>query len=358
MSRVHASEVDFTRPPGVVDGAVMSAFRVPPEAAGQRLDIFLRDQLHRTSRTRAQWIVRASAYDTTGRKLDPNHRVQSEQRILLWRPPWDDTEAGFELPVLYEDEHLLAIDKPALLPVHPTARYYKNTVIKLLQAARPESEFLSLAHRLDRETSGVMLISKTRACDRAVKRLLENRVGIEKWYVALTWGIPDRGDGAKAFRHEQGIEIDSENPLRVKMRASNAPGAQHAATFFEVRDVRTRPGGRAYAWVHCALETGRQHQIRLHLTSLGAAVVGDKLYGPDERAFARAADGELTDGDRAVLEMERHALHAARLSLPHPMTGERLVVEAPVPNDMAEFWASLTFREEPCRDRSDRAPRE
>jgi 23S rRNA pseudouridine1911/1915/1917 synthase len=356
MSRLHASAVHCTRPPGVAEGAVMSAFRVPPEAAGQRLDVFLRDQLRRTSRTRAQWIVRASAYDATGRKLDPNHRVQSEQRILLWRPAWDETPAEFDLPVLYEDEHLLAIDKPALLPVHPTARYHKNTVIKLLQAARPHSEFLSLGHRLDRETSGVMLISKTRQCDRALKRQLARREGIDKTYVAITWGVPDRGDGAKAFRYVQGIELDPTNPLRVKMRTSEALGALHAATFIEVRHVRHAPRGRAYAWVQCGLETGRQHQIRVHLASLGASVVGDKLYGPDERAFARAADGELTAADLETLEMARHALHAARLELAHPVTGDRFVVEAPLPHDMAEFWASLTAPVEPCRGRPDRAP--
>ena len=333
----------------------MSAFRVPPEAAGQRLDVFLRDQLRRTSRTRTQLIVRASAYDATGRKLDPNHRVKSEQRILLWRPPWDETPAGFELPVLYEDEHLIAIDKPALLPVHPTARYHRNTVIKILQAARPESEFLSLGHRLDRETSGVMLISKTRACDRALKRQLERRQGIDKTYIAITWGVPDRGDGTTDFRWVQGMELDVTNPLGVKMRTSDGPGALHAATFIHVRHVREAPRGRTYAWVECGLETGRQHQIRLHLASLGASVVGDKLYGPDERAFARAADGELTAEDLETLEMARHALHAARLALAHPVTGDRLIVEAPLPRDMAAFWASLTVPAEPCPDRSDRA---
>jgi 23S rRNA pseudouridine1911/1915/1917 synthase len=94
--------------------------------------------------------------------------------------------------------------------------------------------------------------------------------------------------------------------------------------------------------VRCTLETGRQHQIRVHLATLGAPIVGDKLYGPDERAFARAADGELTAEDAARLELPRHALHAARLALPHPITGAPLAVEAPLPADMAGFWAALT----------------
>jgi 23S rRNA pseudouridine1911/1915/1917 synthase len=358
MSRLRASAIGFTRPPGMTNEAIVSVFRAPPEVEGQRLDVFMRDQLHRTSRTRAQSIVRASAYDAGGRKLDPNHRVRPHQHILLWRAPWDETPASIVLPVLYEDEYLFAIDKPALLPVHPTARYHRNTVIKVLQAARPDSEFLSLGHRLDRETSGVMLITKTRACDRALKKQLEMRRDIAKTYVALTWGVPDRGDGATSFRYLCKLEVDMANPLRVKMRTSDAPDALHASTFIDVAEVRSGRLGREYALVRCGLETGRQHQIRVHLASLRAPVVGDKLYGPDERAFARAADDELTVEDLEMLEMGRHALHAARLELAHPITGDLLVVEAPLPADMAEFWGSLKAPVEPCPNRVGPARRE
>ena len=344
MSRLRASDVTFVRPDGVVDGAIVSVFRVPPEGAGQRLDVFVHSQLHRTSRTRAQVIIRASAFDEAGRRLRSNDRVRSEQLVLLWRPPWDETPVPVDVPVVWEDEHLLAVDKPALLPVHPTARYHKNTLIKVLQAERPEAPFLSLGHRLDRETSGVILISKTRACDRALKRLLELREGVTKTYVALTWGVPDRGDGARSFRYERSMELDPTSAFGVKMRLREAPDALYASTVFTVDAVRKGPaanGRKVYALVRCGLETGRQHQIRLHLASLGAPVVGDKLYGPDERAFARAADGELTDVDLLRLEMPRHALHAAEIALPHPITGAPLALAAPLPPDMAEFWGAL-----------------
>ncbi|MGD0526410.1 MAG: RluA family pseudouridine synthase [Polyangiaceae bacterium] len=341
MTRVRGSAVRPPKPGAVADGSVVTVFRVPPEVAGQRVDVFVQSQLHRTSRTRAQAIVRASAYDGTGRKLGPNDRVRPAQEILLWRAPWDETPVPVDVPIVYEDEHLMAVDKPAMLPVHPTARYHKNTLIKVLQAERPDVAFLSLGHRLDRETSGVMIVTKSRACDRALKKQLQARVDIEKTYLALTWGVPDRGDGARSFRYERSMELDIEGTLRVKMKISDAPGALHAATVFEVVEVRRGPAG-AYALVKCSLETGRQHQIRLHLASLGAPVVGDKLYGPDERAFARAADGELTAADSAALELPRHALHAARLALPHPITGVPLVLEAPLPGDIADFWATLT----------------
>lgn len=352
MTRVRGSSDRHERPEGVAEGSVVTVLRVPPEVAGQRLDVFVQSQLKRTSRTRAQFIVRNSAYGSDGRKLAPNDRVRPEQHILLWRPPWDETPVPLPnggVPVLHEDEHLLAVDKPAMLPVHPTARYHRNTLIVVLKAQRPADEFLSLGHRLDRETSGVMLVSRTRACDRALKKQLEARKGIEKTYLALTWGVPDPGDGARRFRCERSLELDDASKLRVKMRVSDAPGALRAATVFEVLETRTRartgggaPGReRPYALVRCLLETGRQHQIRVHLASLGAPVVGDKLYGPDERAFARAADGELTEDDVTMLELPRHALHAARLALPHPITGAPLAVEAPLPADIAAFWSAL-----------------
>jgi 23S rRNA pseudouridine1911/1915/1917 synthase len=186
-----------------------------------------------------------------------------------------------------------------------------------------------------------MLVSKTKAFDRALKKQLAARHQVEKTYTAITWGLPDRGDGARAFRYVLGMQLDEHNRLGVKMRASDAPGALHAVTTFDVEAARRTRGGRLYARVKCGLETGRQHQIRLHLASLGAPVVGDKLYGPDDRTFARAADGELTPDDAEMLELPRHALHAARLALSHPITGAPLVIEAPLPRDMAEFWEAL-----------------
>jgi 23S rRNA pseudouridine1911/1915/1917 synthase len=342
MTRLRTFDATTLRPPGVAEDSIVSVFRVPPEVAGQRLDVFVHSQLHRTSRTRAQHIIRISAYDATGRRLKPNDRVRAEQHILLWRAPWDETPVPVDVPTLYEDEHLLAVSKPALLPVHPTARYHKNTLIKVLQASRPDCPFLSLGHRLDRETSGVILVSKTRQCDRALKKQLADRDDIEKTYVAVTWGAPDRGDGATRFRCERRLELDPTSELRVKMRIRESPEAIYASTIFDVEEVRRAPSGRAYAFIRCTLETGRQHQIRVHLASLGAPVVGDKLYGPDERAFARSADGELTAEDLVQLELPRHALHAARLSLAHPITGDRLVIEAPLPDDIADFWGGLS----------------
>ena len=343
MTRLRGDKDHWQRPAGVEEGAVVSVFRVPPESAGQRVDVFLQGQLKRTSRTRTQAIVKMSAFNDAGKRLRSNDRVQAFGHVLLWRAAWDEDPVPTEIPVLYEDPHFLAVNKPANLPVHPSARYHKNTLINLMKAERPKAH-LSLVHRLDRETSGVILVAKSPDFDRAMKRQLEMRDDVEKGYIALAWGVPTWPDGeatALAYRYACTMELDPVNPFRVKMRLGDGPDSLASATRFTIDEVR-RTGDRVYSRIRCDLETGRQHQIRVHLASLGAAIVGDKLYGPDEMLFARGVDGELTDDDVALLELPRHALHAARMAFTHPMTGERLVIEAPLPDDLSDFWTSLT----------------
>ncbi len=322
------TRVRVVRPPGIDPECIQRVLRVAPEHAGMRVDVFVQSQLRNTSRTRARVIVEKSGFTPDGRALRASERLAAEDRVVLWRPPWDETVDDLELPVLYEDEHLFAIDKPPLLAVHPSARYFASTVIKRLQAARP-GQFVSLLHRLDRETSGVLLVAKTPRTDSTFKRALELRDGIEKTYLAITWGVPPEGLVNRA------LEVDGDNPLRVKMRVADETGLD-ART-----DVTVLHGRAGYALVRARLLTGRQHQIRVHLASLGCPVVGDKLYGPDERMLARAADGELTDEDRARLELPRHALHAHRYELQHPITGAPLAIEAPLPEDLAAFWEGL-----------------
>jgi 23S rRNA pseudouridine1911/1915/1917 synthase len=331
-------EAPIVRPEGIPEDAILRVLRVPGELAGMRLDRFVQSQLRSTSRTRARAIVKRGAYSADGRARRPSERVRADERIALWRLPFEDTEGQAPLPILHEDPYLLVIDKPALVTVHPTARYHQNTVIKRLQAERPE-EFLALIHRLDRETSGILLLARSLEAERAFKRKLEERSlslegdearGVEKIYLALTHGVPPDG------LVDVPLEPDVDNPLRVKMRVASPGTGLESRTTLSVRESR---GG--YALVECALHTGRQHQIRLHLAHLGCPVVGDKLYGPDERLLARAADDELTEADLALLELPRHALHAHIYRMRHAVTGEPLEVIAPLPEDLAAFWAKL-----------------
>ena len=337
------------RPEGVAPDAVVSAFRVPPECAGMRLDRFVQSQLRRTSRTRTQLIIRVSAFARDGKPLRSSDRVKAEDHILLWRPPWDEDEVSTPLAVLYEDPHLLAIDKPPHVPVHPTARYYRSTVVKLLEALRPD-EKLYLAHRLDRETSGVLLLSRTAEADRAIKRIFAGETRgpgkvkkvavreIEKVYLAIVHGsvAEDR------FTSDLPLEEDPTSPLRVKMRIATEGEGLTARTHFEVIERRVRSGTEdRYSLVRCTLDTGRQHQIRVHLSAHGHAIVGDKLYGGDDGRFARGVDGELTDADRAALELDRQALHAHFLEVDHPIEDRRVSITAPLPSDMQSFWDAL-----------------
>ena len=325
----------------------MRVLRVPPEQAGTRVDVFVHSNLRNTSRTRAKAIVRNSAYSADGRRLKPSDRLRAEDRVVLWRPPFEEEMASVELGVLYEDAHLVVVDKPPLIAVHPTARYYHSTVLKRLEAQRP-GEFLSLVHRLDRETSGVLLLARSPEADRAFKMMFEDRSlaetgaagarrrpnqgsrPVEKIYLAVTAGIPAEG------MIDQPLEIDPRSPLRVKMRIARKNTGLEARTRVSV--VERRAG---HALVSCQIYTGRQHQIRVHLASVGCPVVGDKLYGPDDRLLARASDGQLTERDLALLELPRHALHAHKYSMCHAVTGTSLELLSPLAPDLAAYWHSL-----------------
>lgn len=335
-ARFRARRQGVSRPPGVDAEAVMRVLRVPPELAGTRLDRFLQTQLRATSRTRAQRIIAHSAFREDGQPLKKNHRLDAEERVVLWRPPWDGDDPEARLAIVYEDEALIAIDKPPFVAVHPTARHHRNTVAVIMAAQRPDDE-LTLIHRLDRETSGVLLLARTRAADRAVKLQFEERRDVDKRYLAIAWGWPTWD------RHlcELPLEPDADSPYRVQMRTA-APGqGLPSATTFEVLG-RRRAGERRYALLSCVIHTGRQHQIRVHARALGLPLVGDKLYGPDPSLHARGADGVLTADDLEQLELERQALHAAALGIDHPTTGARLTIEAPLHEDLQAFWDRLT----------------
>ncbi len=330
------------RPPGVADDAILRIIRVPPESQGMRLDRFLSGELRATSRTRAQAIIEASAFSWDGRRLRASERVRGEQQVVLWRPALDEEPAPHAIEVIFEDEQLLVVNKPPMMTVHPTARHHRHTVIKQLEESRP-GEYLSLIHRLDRETSGVLLIAKSKEADSKFKIQMEQRsrkaaraaergetsLGeADKSYYAITWGIPPEG------LIDAPLDADP-SPLRVKMMVAERGAGLAARTGVTVLATTGN-----YALIRCDLFTGRQHQIRVHLSHLGTPIVGDKLYGPDERLLARGADRELTEDDERALELPRHALHAAIYRLDHVFSGKRLVFAAPMPSDLEEFWTA------------------
>jgi 23S rRNA pseudouridine1911/1915/1917 synthase len=348
MARVEVPE-GLIRPSTVDPEAILRVVRVPSEAAGTRLDVFLMSQLRRTSRTRARAIIEQSAYSPQGKRLSASDRVRPGQVVVLWREPFESDDEQPPLRVAYEDAHLLVIDKPPLVTVHPTARYHRHTVKKRLEVERP-GEFLALIHRLDRETSGLLLLARSPESERAFKAMLEQRstapllekapsseaeddeesTAFDKEYLAIVRGAPPDG------LVELPLELDPTNSLRVKMRVAAS------GTGLTARTGVTRLESRGDdSLVRCALHTGRQHQIRIHLAALGHPLVGDKLYGPDERMLARAADGELSALDLALLELPRHALHAHRYRLRHAITHELLEIVSPLPADLEELRQAL-----------------
>jgi 23S rRNA pseudouridine1911/1915/1917 synthase len=254
--------------------------------------------------------------------------VRTGDTIHIDRPAPIEPEVPRHFGVLAEDEHFLAIDKPAGLPMHTTAKFWKNTLVALLRERYPQ-ERLQICHRIDRETSGVLLIARNGEAASFLKRAFAQRL-MSKTYLALVHGVPQPASGV----------IDApmrllETRTRIKMGVES--DGLPSITRYRVVQTFTQ-----HALVEAAPETGRQHQIRVHLAHIGHPIVGDKLYGASEQSFMDYCDGGLTP---ELLErfdgLPRHALHAARLTFPHPKTKEAITVESPWPEDLREFMKGL-----------------
>ena len=237
---------------------------------------------------------------------------------------------GSELVILYEDEEVLAIDKPPGMPVHPSGRHLRDTLIQRVHARfRAGNEGLKLpirlCHRLDLETSGVILVAKGDRHHAHLMKQFEDRE-VEKEYLAVVRGVPSRGQG----RIELAIGPSRTSAVRLKM-ACIADG-QPSATDWSVVERRAD-----CALVSCRPHTGRQHQIRVHLDALGYPLVGDKLYGVDEALFLRHARGQPDPGDAELLGLPRHALHNHRLVFRSPTSGERREVTSPLAADLRTY---------------------
>ena len=311
--------------------------RVPvgPDQGGRRLDHFLKEVLFWRSRTSIRRLIEKGAVLVgEGRKARPSLKVRTGQVITILLPPPPPAELPREplpqVPVLYEDESLLVVDKPAGLAVHPSGKRVGGTLIGILHARYPagpdgEGPLPRLCHRLDKETSGVLLVSKEERARHLLGRQFEER-RVKKTYLALVEGVPDRKEGIVDLP----LAPDPRSAVRLKMEARRDGRGRPALTRYEV--LRR---GRRFALLEVRPATGRQHQIRVHLAALGHPIVGDKIYGPDERIFLHALEGRLTEEERERLVLPRHALHAWKLAFRHPFRRDEMEVEAPLPEDMA-----------------------
>jgi 23S rRNA pseudouridine1911/1915/1917 synthase len=298
-------------------------FEVKREQAGRRADIFISNQIPRLSRTRVKQIIERAAYDSEGRPIKPNRTVREGDVITIYRPPPQEPEVPRHFDILYEDEWILGIDKPAGLPVHPTARYHLNTLTALLRDLYGENRPL-LAHRIDAETSGVLLCAKTKESERRLKFMFAKRQ-IQKIYLAIVFGVPMPPFG----RIEASIGPDTSGPVKVKMACR--PDGMPSLTEYQVLQH-----GDRMSLVECVPRTGRQHQIRTHLAHIGHSIVGDKMYGKDPNLFIEYVEQGSTPDIHARAGAARHFLHASSVCFIHPMTDEPITIQSPLPEDMRD----------------------
>jgi 23S rRNA pseudouridine1911/1915/1917 synthase len=310
-------------------GYVDIPFVVEPNYAGWRLDEYLVQKIRRMSRERVQGVIRRGIL-CEERRLKPSTPVYPGLTFVLRRRASDEPETPTDLPVVFQDAWLLVLDKPAGLPIHPTARYHKGTLVTLLRERFGE-RFAEPAHRLDRETSGLVVCGRTTESCRVLGRLFVSR-DVHKEYLAVCEGHPPEDAFVVDAPIAEGTEL-----IRIAVRIDPVEGKE-SRTRFQVLQRFTREG-EPFALLRCFPETGRQHQIRIHLREAGFPLVGDKMYGPDPGYFDRFSRRCLEPEAWPRLRLPRHALHAARIVFPHPGSGEAVAFEAPLPADLTDFIA-------------------
>jgi 23S rRNA pseudouridine1911/1915/1917 synthase len=300
---------------------------------GYRIDRFLKLRIPRLSRTRIQgFIAGGQVHGPAGPIARSSTRVRAGDPIVLWRPAPREPPVVMDYAVVHRDDDLFVIDKPAGLPVHPSARYHLHTLTALLRTRLGAGHGWEMAHRLDRETSGVMVFGRRKASASVLKRAFQGRL-VAKEYLALV-----HGRLASPMRIDIPLGLAPGSKVRVKMGPrSLSSGGLPALTEVEPI-VEGRFQGDPITLVRLRPRTGRQHQLRVHLAEVGHGILGDKLYGVDERLFI-----EIVEGGRPMAELEahlgmrRHALHASRIELPHPADERPVSYAAAWPKELAEI---------------------
>ncbi len=316
---------------------------VDAEAAGGRLDATLARALPAFSRNRVKDLILAGAVSINGETAaEPRTRVREGDVIVLTAPEPVEAEPEPEnipLSVLFEDEHLIVIDKPAGMVVHPAPGSLGGTLVNALLFHCGDSlsgiggvKRPGIVHRLDKDTSGVIVAAKTEAAHAGLAAQFADhgRTGpLERRYIAFVWGRVQQARGTV----EAPLGRDPGNRLKQAVRRDGRQAITHYAA-----EVRYGEEGWDITRISCALETGRTHQIRVHMVHLGHPLVADPLYAS---GYATKAN-RLPDALKAMVEkLGRQALHAAELGFEHPVTGVEMAFSAPLPADLASLEAAL-----------------
>ena len=350
------SNRDLNQPPERVELSVLaSSYGVRSEELNVRLDAFLARHLKWRSRSSIQRLIKegwtqvdalAGAHGAGQGELTqerrPGRRLRDGARVVVVIPPESrlpvPEHTSSELEILYEDEDAIAVDKPALLPVHPSGRHHSDTLIQRVHYRYRDSHLEHgiaprLCHRLDRETSGIVLVAKNPDAHVRLVSQFEDRK-VQKEYLAIVWGVPEEASGSIT------LPIGSARISPVRLKMTVASDGLSCRT-----DWRLLRSYGDCSLISCELFTGRQHQIRVHLAAIGLPIVGDKLYGPDENLFCKHAEGELTLEDLKLLELPRHALHNHRLVFTSSVTGEEVEVVSPLPDDLREHLSARELQD-------------
>jgi 23S rRNA pseudouridine1911/1915/1917 synthase len=329
--------------------AVTHTVEITGAEAGERIDRLLTLRLDGQSRARVQALIKSGHVRLAGQTLgDPGYRVKPGDRVSVEIPPPAAAEPAPEaiaLAVVHEDADLIVIDKPAGLVVHPAPGHPSGTLVNALiahcgtslagigGARRP-----GIVHRLDRDTSGLLVAAKTAAAHASLSAQFAShgRDGrLERGYMALVWGALERRHG----RIEAALSRNSHS--RTRIAVTRGSQGRPAITHYEVDAVSRAPADPAAiaaSRVRLRLETGRTHQIRVHMAHIGHPLLGDQTYGT---GFKASASRLSPDARTALTALGRQALHAAILGFEHPRTGERLRFESPLPPDLARLETAL-----------------
>lgn len=295
---------------------------VPEEGAGLRLDAFLAGQLE-FSRSLLQDWIRQGRVQLAGKPAKPSTRLKNGQAIRLEIPPLQPADPqpdpSIPLHIVYEDAHLIVLDKQRGLVVHPAVGNPDGTLVNALLAHSPDWSGIrgvgrpGIVHRLDKHTSGLMVVAKTDQAHTGLQQQFQNRT-VLKIYQALVWGVPHPRHG----RVNQPLARDPRNRLKVSVQ----PQGRSALTDYEVKEAH----GERSSLVEVHLHTGRTHQIRVHMAWLGYPIVADPLYGRLDAEYG----------------LSGQALHCTRLGFDHPASGERLELQSDPPDDFRDARAVLS----------------
>jgi 23S rRNA pseudouridine1911/1915/1917 synthase len=327
--------------------SAVETVKIAANEHGLRLDRVLAARLPALSRSRLKALILDGQVAIEARTIrDPATHVNSGETVTLTLPDPEPAEPEGEaipLNIIYEDAALIIIDKPAGLVVHPAAGHAKGTLVNALIAHCGDSlsgiggvKRPGIVHRLDKDTTGLMVVAKSDTAHKALSRQFADKGEneLERGYLALVWGVPNRPKGT--------IDAPLDRHPHTRDKRAVRVGGREAVTHWQVLERFVAPDGKPVAsLVACTLETGRTHQIRVHLAHLGHPIMGDETYAAGFKSKA----SRLAPAARTALEgLGRQALHAYLLVIKHPETGQNLAFQSELPGDMRRLRDALAAK--------------